>query len=78
MSLQLQSCNCIGPQNGQPLCPCMMRGVTQVDGRYIKTQDLGPVAPAPIIQPTCPGCSKPTQRDWRLCPHCGITLNPSQ
>ena len=19
------SCNCIGPQNGEPLCPCMMR-----------------------------------------------------
>jgi hypothetical protein len=22
-----QMCNCIGPQNGQPLCPCQMRGV---------------------------------------------------
>jgi hypothetical protein len=74
---QLQMCNCIGPQNGQPLCPCMMRGVTQIDGRYIKTQDLGPVVPEPIVRPTCPGCSKHTQRDWRLCPHCGITLNPS-
>lgn len=35
-------CNCIGPQNGQPVCPCQMRGVTIKDGRYVKTQDLGP------------------------------------
>jgi hypothetical protein len=37
------ACNCMGPQNGDPVCPCMMKGVTIVDGRYIKTQDLGPV-----------------------------------
>jgi len=37
------SCGCIGPQNGQPLCPCMMRGVTIENGRYVKKQDLGPV-----------------------------------
>ena len=37
------SCNCIGPQRGQPLCPCMMRGVTVKDGRYIQVRDLGPV-----------------------------------
>jgi hypothetical protein len=35
-------CNCIGPQNGQPLCPCQMAGVKIVDGRYVKTTDLGP------------------------------------
>ena len=35
-------CNCIGPQNGQPLCPCMMRGVSQRDGRWIMPErDLG-------------------------------------
>ena len=38
------ACNCIGPQNGQPRCPCMMRGVVQRDGRWIETErDLGPV-----------------------------------
>lgn len=36
------ACNCIGPQNGQPLCPCRMREVRIVDGRYVKTTDLGP------------------------------------
>jgi hypothetical protein len=38
-----QPCNCIGPQNGAPLCPCQMRGVTIKDGRYVRPeQDLGP------------------------------------
>lgn len=38
-----QSCNCIGPQKGQPLCPCAMRGVEIRDGRYVRIQDLGPI-----------------------------------
>jgi hypothetical protein len=37
------SCNCVGPQNGQPACPCAMRNVRVVDGRYVKINDLGPV-----------------------------------
>lgn len=40
-----QPCDCIGPQNGQPLCPCQMKGVTVKDGRYVLVRDLGP-APA--------------------------------
>lgn len=35
-------CNCIGPQNGQPACPCAMRDVKVVDGRWVRVQDLGP------------------------------------
>jgi hypothetical protein len=41
------SCNCMGPRNGQPLCPCMMRGVTIENGRYIQKRDLGPAPPSP-------------------------------
>ena len=37
------SCNCIGPQNGKPLCPCQMRGVRVVNGRYVRVEDLGEV-----------------------------------
>ena len=38
------ACNCIGPQRGEPLCPCKMRGVIVRDGRYIlPEQDLDPV-----------------------------------
>lgn len=36
------SCGCIGPQNGQPLCPCAMRGVQIIDGRYVRIEGLGP------------------------------------
>lgn len=40
----LNICACMGPQNGQPLCPCAMRGVIVRDGRYIVPEkDLGPV-----------------------------------
>lgn len=35
-------CNCIGPQGGQPVCPCQMRGVTVENGRYVQRIDLGP------------------------------------
>jgi hypothetical protein len=41
----LKQCFCVGPQNGEPRCPCAMRGVTVVDGRYVvPAQDLGPAA----------------------------------
>lgn len=39
---EVRACFCRGPQNGQPLCPCMMRGVRVQNGRYVKVQDLGP------------------------------------
>ena len=42
----VRACNCIGPQNGEPLCPCMMRNVSKRDGHWIKDEeDLGPVRP---------------------------------
>lgn len=43
---KVHSCYCMGPQNGQPLCPCQMVGVIERGGRYIKVEreiDLGPV-----------------------------------
>lgn len=40
------SCNCIGPQRGQPRCPCGMRGIVARDGRWVQLErDLGPVLP---------------------------------
>ena len=35
-------CFCIGPQNGEPLCPCRMRNVRIINGRYIEQIDHGP------------------------------------
>ena len=75
MSLTLQSCNCIGPQNGQPLCPCQMRGVVERDGRYVKVSDLGPVTPV-FKKLKCQGCAASIAAIWKHCPHCGIALNP--
>lgn len=40
------ACNCIGPQNGLPRCPCAMRGVVVKNGRYVQVEvDLGPAGP---------------------------------
>lgn len=41
---ELRQCFCVGPQNGEPLCPCKMTQVEIRDGRYIQREvDLGPV-----------------------------------
>lgn len=37
-------CNCIGPQNGAPRCPCRMKNVRIINGRYVVVTDLGPVS----------------------------------
>lgn len=37
------ACGCIGPQNGQPRCPCMKQNMRQVDGRWVEIIDHGPV-----------------------------------
>ena len=42
-------CFCVGPQNGQPLCPCKMRRVKVRKGRYVlREKDLGPVIKTPL------------------------------
>lgn len=35
-------CCCVGPQNGDPLCPCQMREVGVFGDRLVRVQDLGP------------------------------------
>lgn len=30
---EMRACCCVGPQNGDPVCPCQMRNVTIVDGK---------------------------------------------
>ena len=42
-SARYHACNCVGPQHGEPLCPCRMRGVQIKDGRYVEIVDHGPV-----------------------------------
>jgi hypothetical protein len=43
--VQATACGCVGPQNGEPQCPCRMRGLRQLDGRWVEVIDHGPVAP---------------------------------
>jgi hypothetical protein len=38
----VRSCFCVGPQNGDPVCPCRMENVRVIDGRYVEERDLGP------------------------------------
>jgi hypothetical protein len=38
-----EACNCIGPQNGNPVCPCRMKAVYVRDNRFLEIHDLGPV-----------------------------------
>lgn len=43
-------CNCVGPQDGQPLCPCQMGGLIMRDGNWIRPEKI--VAPVrPFRQP---------------------------
>lgn len=66
------ACNCIGPQNGQPLCPCQMRSVAIVDGRYVRTEDLGPVKRSvEHVVTTCRTCQGMIGTRDAFCSHCG-------
>lgn len=42
--IRTHACNCIGSQRGQPLCPCQMSSVREVDGRYVQIIDHGSVS----------------------------------
>ena len=47
-AVAVSPCYCIGPQNGQPRCPCAMRGVVVRNGRYIQMEvALGPASNDP-------------------------------
>lgn len=60
------SCGCIGPQRGEPYCPCRMRGVIQRDGRWIEPErDLGPVRPHYEIDDLIAGFPTPTDTRGR-------------
>ena len=38
----MSACCCMGPQRGQPVCPCRMKNVVVRNGRYVEEIDLGP------------------------------------
>ena len=55
MDLYHVPCNCIGAQNGDPACPCAMRRIKVVDGRYVQVIDYGP-APSDWHEVKAAGC----------------------
>lgn len=52
--MQPVACCCMGPQNGEPFCPCRMRGMEQRNGRWIEPEkDHGPVLTLPDNLGSC-------------------------
>lgn len=33
-------CGCLGPRNGEPVCPCEMKWVVQIEGEYFQIHRL--------------------------------------
>lgn len=61
------ACFCIGPQNGQPLCPCRMASVEIRDGRYVEIIDHGPFVTSIDLHPT----------EWRQKFEAALTDDPT-
>jgi hypothetical protein len=72
----MSACNCIGPQYGQPLCPCMMRGLVEIDGQWVRPATvIGPVRPKPQIWARCDCATAPIiGLDQKYCHKCGKQL----
>lgn len=73
----MSSCFCMGPQNGEPLCPCAMKSVRIKDGRYvIPEKDLGPaLEPFKPVWPKeekCGVCGIPHGHGGLPCPNLTI------
>jgi hypothetical protein len=68
----VNSCFCIGPQGTEPLCPCAMRSVKVLNGRYII--DLGPIKPKEAIDYyTAAKCRHDFSPAYK-CPQCQAEL----
>ncbi len=78
----MSACFCVGPQNGEPLCPCQMRHVERRNGRYVQTIDYGPTNDErrtdqlPVIPPL-PKDYPPTEHNppVAICGECGRTVH---
>ena len=67
-----RECCCIGPQNGEPLCPCQMQGLVEVDGNWVRPAEIvAPVVKQAIKRVDCANCDKSTSADAKFCSQCG-------
>ena len=39
----MYGCHCVGPQGSHPLCPCHMKNLVKLNGRWVRIIDHGPV-----------------------------------
>ena len=44
LNQESHACCCMGPRNGEPVCPCAMKHVKIVDGHYVQIISLGEVS----------------------------------
>lgn len=66
---RMTACFCIGPQNGQPACPCMMRLMGRQETGQIQFIPQGCVCP-PGAELTCMGENCPRRSCHGLSPTC--------
>jgi len=59
---QSHSCHCIGTQNGDPVCPCHMKNLRKVNGRWVETIDHGPVREYDRVEPNIR--DEPITKTW--------------
>lgn len=79
----MSACFCVGPQNGNPVCPCRMRNMKRRNGRWVEEHDFGPVSPPPpdfmlpslTIGCVCPPTSEQTCQN-PTCPRKPIKDDP--
>ena len=71
------NCACLGPQNGQPLCPCQMRGLIKRDGYWVRPEQvIGPVRPTGFGAHSC-SCGKIVSALDKYCSECGEKVQPA-
>jgi hypothetical protein len=70
----MSMCACLGPQNGQPLCPCKMRAAEEYQrGHYSFTPNhVGCICP-PTSEQTCQSPMCPRKNPFHQRPQHGGT-----
>ena len=82
MSNESAACNCMGPQNGEPFCPCMMNrlGIFKRDGKWVEPEKVVGVVNDPNASQPMPFSQKWTSpcSDFRHNPPMGLYVAPGE
>lgn len=82
MMNESSACNCMGPQNGEPFCPCMMNrlGIFKRDGKWIEPEKVVGDVKSPY-KPSMPFAQKWDSNhctDFRHNPPMGLYIEPGE